>query len=106
MNVAPERCIVVEDSVAGISGRCRRGNDRARFHGGSHCRHGHGDSLRAVGAARDPSTTCGGCPRSDCARPVQRPARSNAIGPRSPECCDDGSRLCSAPLSRCAASGT
>jgi len=21
------------------------------FHGGSHCRHGHGDSLRAVGAA-------------------------------------------------------
>jgi HAD superfamily hydrolase (TIGR01509 family) len=51
MNAAPKRCIVVEDSVAGISGAVAAGMTVLGFHGGSHCRSGHGESLRAVGAA-------------------------------------------------------
>jgi HAD superfamily hydrolase (TIGR01509 family) len=51
MNAAPERCIVVEDSVAGISGAVAARMTVLGFYGGSHCRSGHGESLRAVGAA-------------------------------------------------------
>jgi HAD superfamily hydrolase (TIGR01509 family) len=51
MQAAPTRCLVIEDSVAGIIGARAAGMTALGFHGGSHCGPGHGDTLRTAGAA-------------------------------------------------------
>jgi HAD superfamily hydrolase (TIGR01509 family) len=50
MQAAPARCVVIEDSLAGIAAAVAAGMPVLGFHGGSHCRPGHGDRLRAAGA--------------------------------------------------------
>ena len=60
-------CLVIEDSVAGVAGAVAAGMTVLGFHGGSHCRAGHGEMLRAAGAAvtfDDMRHTA----RPDCAR--------------------------------------
>jgi len=51
MAAAPGRCVVIEDSVPGITGARAAGMTVLGFHGGSHCRPGHCDTLRTAGAA-------------------------------------------------------
>jgi beta-phosphoglucomutase-like phosphatase (HAD superfamily) len=41
---------VIEDSVPGVTGAIAAGMTVLGFHGGSHCRPGDGDTLRAAGA--------------------------------------------------------
>jgi HAD superfamily hydrolase (TIGR01509 family) len=51
MKARPSRCLVIEDSVPGVTGGCAAGMTVLGFHGGSHCTSGHADLLRAAGAA-------------------------------------------------------
>ena len=50
MRTSPGRCVVIEDSVPGVTGARAAGMAVLGFHGGSHCLPGHADKLRAAGA--------------------------------------------------------
>ena len=50
MGASPSRCVVIEDSVPGVTGARAAGMTVLGFHGGSHCLPGHADRLRAAGA--------------------------------------------------------
>jgi HAD superfamily hydrolase (TIGR01509 family) len=51
MGAPPARCLVIEDSVPGVTGGRAAGMTVLGFHGGGHCTSGHADLLRAAGAA-------------------------------------------------------
>jgi len=50
MGVPPGRCVVIEDSLAGIAGARAAGMKVLGFYGGSHCGAGHAETLRQAGA--------------------------------------------------------
>jgi HAD superfamily hydrolase (TIGR01509 family) len=51
MAMSPKQCLVIEDSAPGIAAAVAAGMTVLGFHGGSHCRPGYADTLRAAGAA-------------------------------------------------------
>ncbi|WP_039019351.1 HAD family hydrolase [Halocynthiibacter namhaensis] len=50
MNVLPSRCVVIEDSVAGVAAAKTAGMTCIGFTGASHCFEGHSDRLTKAGA--------------------------------------------------------
>lgn len=50
MGASPDRCVVIEDSVAGVKAAKSAGMTCVGFTGGSHCEEGHADHLNAAGA--------------------------------------------------------
>ena len=50
MGFSPNQCIVVEDSIAGVTAGLAAGMYTIGFTGGSHCSVGHGEKLRLAGA--------------------------------------------------------
>jgi HAD superfamily hydrolase (TIGR01509 family) len=51
MGVPPARCLVIEDSVAGVTAARAAGMTVLGFTGGSHCLDGHAEKLEAAGAS-------------------------------------------------------
>lgn len=51
MGFAPERCVVIEDSIPGVIAAVAAGMTAIGFAGGAHCRPGHDSRLYAEGAA-------------------------------------------------------
>jgi len=53
MGAVPDRCLVIEDSPAGVAAGRAAGMTVLGFHGGAHCPPGHGDRLKQAGTHRN-----------------------------------------------------
>lgn len=51
MRAEPQRCVVIEDSMPGVTAATAAGMTAIGFVGGGHCGQGHADRLLAAGAA-------------------------------------------------------